>query len=478
VFETGVRQMRVAFATVFGRPMPIRALQLLVSDALATLEEFGSPGDDVQHLLDGPYADPALRVQLQVKALRRTARRLAARSSFYRDRFAESDVDPARLTLETMRAVPVTTRSELAAHGAQMRCGRPFLSTRTSGTTAAPLEVWLSRYEMEAWPALVALSMVLRGELGPNDHVQVSTNVRATATTQADVELCRLVGAACSVVGLVEPEEGLDRLRGRQGIAPTVLNTYPSYLGALVTAARDRGLGPGDFALHTVNVGGELMTAALADAARETFGVKRIDDSYGATELMPFGGRTCEQNHLHLDPNIGYAEVLDLSTMEPAGPAALGTLVVTPYFPYRECTPVFRYDTRDLVRPVAAERTTCDLAAIPAVSQILGKAKDLVHTTSGPVTPRQIAEALEAVPGVRWPVRFAARAVNGGRLCITVPRSCLPPDVNGSGLAAACAASGIDADVVLAAGDPPGVRRLRVDFMRPQFNTHHPVAAP
>lgn len=59
----------------------------------------------------------------------------------------------------------------------------------------------------------VALSMVLRGELRPDDHIQVSTNVRATAVMQADVELCRLVGAACTVVGLVAPKEGLDAVR-------------------------------------------------------------------------------------------------------------------------------------------------------------------------------------------------------------------------------------------------------------------------
>lgn len=475
MFETGVRQLRVTFATVLGRPMPVRALQRLVTDALATLEEFGSPGDDVQHLLDGPYADPALRAQLQVRALRRTARRLAARSSFYRDRFAAAGVEPARLNLDSMGAVPVTTRADLAGHGPQMRCGTPFLSSRTSGTTAAPLEVWLSRYELALWPALVALSMVLRGELRPDDHVQVSTNVRATAVMQADVELCRLVGAACTVVGLAEPEEGLDRLCGRSGVAPTVLNTYPSYLGALVSAARDRGLGPDDFALRTVNVGGELMTAALADAARETLGVRRINDTYGATELMPFGGRTCEEGHLHLDPNLGYVEVLDPSTREPAGPGELGTLIVTPYFPYRECQPVFRYDTRDLVRVPAAAQTTCELAAIPAVSKVLGKAKDLVHTSDGPVTPREIAESLDAVVGVGSPVRFAARAV-GGRLRVTVPRGCLPPEVNGADLAAACAARGIDADVDVAAGDPPVGRPLRADFVERHRNRRDSVA--
>src|SRR5215216_6089950 len=132
MFETGIRQLRVAFAMALGRPISIRTMQRLVDDALATLEEFGSPGDDVSQLLDGPYADPALRTDLQTRSLRRTARRLAERSAFYRERFAASGVDPARLSLESMRAVPVTTRAELVERPRDFLCGTPYLSTRTT----------------------------------------------------------------------------------------------------------------------------------------------------------------------------------------------------------------------------------------------------------------------------------------------------------------------------------------------------------
>lgn len=125
-----------------------------------------------------------------------------------------------------------------------------------------------------------------------------------------------------------------------------------------MSAARDRGLGPGNFALHTVNVGGELMTAALADAARETLGVRRINDTYGATELMPFGGQSCEEGHLHLDPNLGYVEVLDLSTGEPAGPGELGTLVVTPYLPGWTRSARSRWGFRTTSWPARTSATT------------------------------------------------------------------------------------------------------------------------
>jgi len=52
----------------------------LVGDALATLAEFGAPGDDLQQLLDGPFADPQIRHNLQDKALRRTVRERVGRS--------------------------------------------------------------------------------------------------------------------------------------------------------------------------------------------------------------------------------------------------------------------------------------------------------------------------------------------------------------------------------------------------------------
>jgi phenylacetate-coenzyme A ligase PaaK-like adenylate-forming protein len=478
MFDTGVRQLRVALATVLGLPIPIRAVQLLVNDALATLDEFGAPGDDVNQLLDGPYADPALRTSLQTRALRRTARRLANRSGFYRERFAAAGVDPARLTLDGMRTVPVTTRQELVDRQDDLLCGTPYLSSRTTGTTGSPAEVWLSRPEVELWPAMVALAAVLRGDLGPTDHVMVCVSSRATAAIQVEVELCRLVGAACSVIGIVPPELALARLCPPKGRPPTVLNTYPSYLGALVTAARDRGLGPGDFALHTINVGSELLSAALVRAARETFGVRRVNEAYGATELMPAGGRVCSQRHLHMDPNLGYTEVLHPATGDPAAPGELGTLVVTPYYPYRECLPVFRYDTRDLVRMPGHRDATqaapsCEIAAIPAVSQILGKARDLRFTRAGPVTPRDLVEVLEAVPGLRWPVRYSAE-VHADRLWVTVAGDGL----DAGELADRLAAAGIDADVRIEQLDPDAARALRplrCDLVEQPF--HRPVLA-
>src|SRR3954453_3824014 len=97
MFETGLRQVRMAGSLIWGRPMSPDNLNRLVADALATMREFGSPGDDVGQLLDGPFADPIGRRILQDRALRRTAERAAALTSFYGARFREAGLDPSAM---------------------------------------------------------------------------------------------------------------------------------------------------------------------------------------------------------------------------------------------------------------------------------------------------------------------------------------------------------------------------------------------
>jgi len=415
MFETGVRQLRMALSMVRGRPIDARNVERLIEDALATLATFGSPGDDLQELLDGPFSDPQVRRGFQESALRRTARRLGRLSPHYRALFGSIDLQAKGLKLEDMAAIPVTTKAQLLARPSDFVVdgARPHISTRTTGTTGRPVEVWLSRYELELWPAMAALSGLLRGEIGPSDCMQINISSRATAAMTQNMAVCRLVGARTRPLGIVPVAESLTSLLSGGDRAPTLLSTYPSYLAELVKLARREDLRPGDFRLRRVDCGGEVLSPALVRAARETLGASLVNDTFGMTEVLPVSGRVCEQGHLHHDLNMGYVEVIDLDSGEPAAAGDLGSVVITPYYPYRECMPVFRYDTRDVVRRLADEDLDCSLSGTPATSQILGKANGLLHVDGRVVTPRQIVEACEALPGEPWPARFAVRAPAG-----------------------------------------------------------------
>jgi phenylacetate-CoA ligase len=472
MFDTGVRQFRMAMSMVWGRRLDTANLSRLVDDMLATIAEFGEPGDDAQEILGGPLADPQAQLEWTSRCLSRTARRLAARSPFYQRRFAAAGGDPAKLDIEGLRTIPVTTKRELIEQAADFRCSDApaFLATRTTGTTGRPAEVWLSRYEMELWPALGALSSVLRQELRPGDIMQVNLSSRATAAMHLSAGSCRLAGAGCRLLGIVPPDEALASLRDG-GV--TSLLTCPSYLAELVTAARRAGCGPGDFRLRRITVGGEVLSSSLAQAACKTMGVPRVEDPYSITEAIPVTARSCSHGHLHHDVNVGLTELLDLATGEPAGPGALGTLVITPFFPYRDCMPVFRYDTRDVARRLPDEPLSCELAGVAATSQILGKADDMLRLGTEVVTPRQLVEAIEALPTAPWPARYRATAQDG-RIQLTLPAAA----ISGFGEAEArrhlsTALGGLDVELTVVGDDQAtSLRQTRSDLHETTFATH------
>jgi phenylacetate-CoA ligase len=465
MFGTGIRQFRMAISMVWGHRIDPANIGLLVDDVIATLAEFGSlgTGGDEQQLLGGPMSEPDAQREFAARGLRRTARRLAEQSPYYARRFGALDIDLRKLDVETLRSIPVTTKQDLIERPGDFLCTDTdvHLTTRTTGTTGRPAEIWLSRYEMELWPALVALGSVLRQDTRPSDIMQVNISSRAIAATHLAASSCRLSGTGCRLLGLVSPDDALDSLTNG---GATLLFTYPSYLGELVTLARRRGMGPDDFTLRRISVGGEVLSPSLAQAACQTLGVERVEDSYSMTEVIPVTGRICSQSHLHMDVNNGHTELLDLQTGEPAAPGALGTLVITPYFPYRDCMPVFRYETRDVARRLTDEALTCEAAGVPAMSAILGKTDSLLHL--GPndvIAPRQLIDAVEALPTMPWPARYRATA-HEGRIQLTLPAAA----IDGYGEAAArdhFSGAGLDVSLTIVGDDQAAsLRHTRSDL--------------
>lgn len=473
MFETGIRQFRMAMAMMWGWHIKPRIIEHMVADTLKTLQEFGAAGDDVQILLDGPFTDPVARKEYQVRMVQHTARRLLRRSPYYSKLFAAHDIDPNTLTLDTLPRIPATRKEDLMEQPNAFVCNgtQVALTTRTTGTTGQPAEIWLSKYEIDLWPALAALSGLLRGELLPNDRWQINISSRATAAIQIDATVARLAGVRISLLGIIPPEESLDLLTAGDDRAPTLLSTYPSYLARLLNEANRRGLTASDFCLRRIDCGGEVLTQALKRAATETFGPALVNDTYGMTEILPMGARICNQGHLHHDLNVGFVEVIDLDTGQPAAPGEPGSLVITPYYPYRECMPVFRYDTRDIVRSVPDESLTCDLAGISATTNILGKASNLLRVNGQWVTTRDLSEVYEALPSHPWPARFQARAVDD-HIEMVVSEEALEQGVTRAQIERRYQERGLDVrvvDCVTREQDVIQLRPLRADLLETTF---------
>jgi phenylacetate-CoA ligase len=183
------------------------------------------------------------------------------------------------------------------------------------------------------------------------------------------------------------------------------------------------GYQPADFGLEHILVSGEVVTEGLKERCRRLFGPVTFLEGYAMTETIPFGGTRCSEGHLHFEPSHGLLEVVDPDTARPAEVGEPGTIVATPFAPYRETTILLRYNTEDVVRPVALPLTCSLRNRSVATSDLLGKRRLGVRHEAGWTFPRDVVEALEAVDEVPLPARCGFWVVPGGVAVEVVTRS-------------------------------------------------------
>lgn len=410
MLATAVAQLRLALALATGRAVPSWALSSLITAAVATRREFGELGLAAADVASGPALDAETRREVQLRRFRAQAKRAVA-TSYYARRFAELGLDPATLTWEQIAALPLTPKAALRDDPDAFLHPRakPVLRATTHGTTGEPTRIAFSAAELRLMAGFAGLGFALQGQIGPHDVVQINTASGALLGNWNLAAGSAQIGALVQPVGLVAPERALALLShplAVPGKKPrvSVLSTYPSYLGALVECGLAVGMEPNDFGLERIFVGGEIVTAGLKERARALFGEVAYGEGWAMSETFPFAALRCEQGHLHSEPSHGLLEALDPETGQPAAPGAVAVLVATPFAPFRETTPLLRYDTGDLVRTLATE-PTCAPRHQPATSDLLGK-RSLSHCQSGGwTTPRQVLEALEGCAEIPLPAR-------------------------------------------------------------------------
>lgn len=420
MFATALAQLRFAASLVFGLPIDPGALEQVVRALRETLDEFGAVGPEGAELLGGPSLNEADRREIQIRRFRQQAARAASDTAYYRELFERLALNPRKLAWEDLAQIPVTSKAALReSPEAFVRAqARPFLRALTTGTTGRPTSVSFSERELRVMAALSAIGFLTSGQLGSDDVVQVSTSSRGILGNLGLAGACAHVGATVYLAGAIEPAQTLALLAETRQLPgkkarTSVLSCYPSSLGELVEHGLRRGYQPSDFGLERIMVGGEVVTEGLKRRARRLFGDIAVEETYAMTETIPFGGSHCEAGHLHFEPIHGLMEVLDPATANPVAPGELGTLVATPFPPFRETTILLRYDTRDAVR-VLAEAPTCSRAGAPATGPIEGKLDFVVRHAEGWTTPRDVLEALEARDDVPLPARCGLWGVAGG----------------------------------------------------------------
>jgi phenylacetate-CoA ligase len=364
---------------------------------------------------DSPYWNPKTETldrerleALQLAKLRRQCEWAAARSPWYRRRFAEERFGPAQLrTREDLRRIPLLTRDDwMASQEASPPYGEiPVIGGEgairihtTSGTTGrGPLRALDSRKDW-AWIAEMWCYGIWGCGIRPLDTAYIAFGYGSFIGFWG-------LHYAMEKVGVLNVPGGAQTTEARVlqivDFGATVVAATPTYALRLAQEADRLGVDLRASNVHRLILSGEPggsipQTKALIE---EQWGAKAYDTA-GMTEIGTIMVFECshQPGGTHIIEDQVIEEVLDPVTLEPVGFGERGERVVTSFG--RGSTPLLRYRTGDLVCRVPASKCSCGRGFDIYEGGILGRVDDMKVIRGTNVYPRAIEAIVREYPEV------------------------------------------------------------------------------
>ncbi|MBV9604253.1 MAG: AMP-binding protein [Solirubrobacterales bacterium] len=364
---------------------------------------------------DTPYWNPKTetldreRIEaLQLAKLRRQSEWAAARSPWYRGRFASEGFDPGQLrTLQDVRRIPLLTRDDwMASQEAKPPYGElPVIAGEgairihtTSGTTGrGPLRALDSRKDW-AWIAEMWCYGIWGCGIRPLDTAYIAFGYGSFIGFWG-------LHYAMEKVGVLNVPGGAQSTEARvlqiADFDATVLAATPTYAIRLAQEAERLGID-----LRASKVSRLILSGEPAGSIPQTksliedlWGAKAYDTA-GMTEIGTIMVFECadQPGGTHIIEDHVLEEVIDPDTLEPVPYGERGERVVTSFG--RGSTPLLRYRTGDLVCRIPAARCSCGRGFDIYEGGILGRVDDMKLIRGTNVYPRAIEAIVREYPEV------------------------------------------------------------------------------
>ena len=348
--------------------------------------------------------DRARLRQLQDERLRCLLRELPT-NRFYYEKFQRAGIELQSVrTSEDLKAVPFTTKSELAAEQqAHPPYGRlltyPLASYRylhqTSGTAGQPLR-WLDT--ADDWETFLRCwGYVYRGAgVSEEDMVFCAFSFGPYVSHWAAIGGARHIGALGLSGGGLSSEQ---RLRMMIDSRCTVLVCTPTYALHLADVAAELGLDLRDSAIRTTIHAGE-PGASVPGVRRRIEGAwgATCFDHAGATEVGGWAfGCQAQTGAIHLNELEFIFEVINPETGDTVDEGVSGEVVITTL--NRPGMPVLRYRTGDLVELVT-EPCDCGRSLARIKGGVRGRADDMLIVRGVNLYPAAIDDLVRALPAI------------------------------------------------------------------------------
>ncbi len=360
------------------------------------------PHDRMLHPEFETLLDRAVRDQ-QEQAWRRQWDYVREASAFYAHKLGRlRDASPS---LDRLQDLPLTDKEELRASqeqsypfGTYGACPEEMIVRlhRTSGTTGRALNLANSKRDADRIAAIGARAMVACG-LRPSDRVVHCLNYCMWTGGVTDHMTLEAVGATVVPYGVGNTAQLLETI-AELGI--TAISCTPSYPALLERSLRGHGRHPRELGLRLGLFGGEagLDTPAFRETMEAAWGFGVRNANYGLSEVLSTIGSQCERTtdlHFHGGDYL-FAEVLDPSGQRlPIYEGTVGELVCTHID--KECQPLLRYRTRDVVTVTGTGPCACGRTAWRF--RVTGRTDDMFNVRGINIFPSAIREGVEAHPG-------------------------------------------------------------------------------
>lgn len=335
----------------------------------------------------------------QLKCLRETVERLAARVPFYQAIFKNTGFSPSMIrSLDDVTRLPFTTGADLRAvyPDGMLAVDRdtPVRLHTSSGTTGKPKALFFSKKDIDNSAELIARSLMMTG-IRRQDVFQ---NMMSYGLFTGGLVMhygAEKVGCLVIPAG---PGTSERQLMLMQDFGTTAVHILPSYALYFAGFLEQKGIHPArDLKVRKAFVGAEPHTEETRRRIEEALCVD-VYNSYGLTEMNgPGVAFECDlKAGLHVWEDNFLVEIINPATGESVPEGETGELVLTSL--KREAMPILRYRTRDITS-IIPEACPCGRTH-RRLTRITGRSDDMLIIRGVNIFPQQIERVLMACPQI------------------------------------------------------------------------------
>lgn len=339
---------------------------------------------------------------LDAASLRNQLAYVMEKSSFYQRKYSTAGLAPRQAVAENWNEIPCLEKEELLAdqnanppYGTNLCADMRAVTRihRTSGTTARPLFLALTRRDIAAIVECGARCFWASG-LRPDDVVFHCLNYCLWIGGYTDHQSMEKTGAAVVPHGAGNSSALINTMLH---LKPTAIHCTPSYLSQLEHLLREEfNMSPSDLGLRKGFFGGEggLENPAFRQKMETLWGFRAMNANYGVSDaLSMFGGECDERDGMHfMGQGKLYVEIIDRESLHvlPVEKGVIGELVLTNL--EKEAQPLIRFRSHDLIEIVDHNPCRCGRSSFRF--RVIGRSDDLIVVKGINIFPSSIAEIL------------------------------------------------------------------------------------